>query len=385
MAAFCIKPLEVWPVSPRTRAQTNSDVSGSMTRKTLHLHIGNYKTGTSAIQLMMQQNRRALKRAGHDYCAIMNKNNKHSRLAFSLLREAGVRSLMHGYARDEPPEFFWDSLYDYAMQSRAPNTVASTEEFARLSVYSKTREGLLRMIARAPEGLTIKVVCYLRSPRSQLRSWYNQLVKMKVKTPDYNTAVESFIEPIHFDYQCLLAPWVRAVTKENMIVRLYDENAEDRSLIFRSFLDAIGADDLALDRLKLPEGDPNPRVNDDVLEIIRMMQNAGIRQDVVNWTAKRVEALINKRNAQKTNVHRSFSDVRSRAESGLTYARDLGAPTFEQPLTETLPEQEPSEAPDTAFATEMLLSEIDVLRTRMLERSQELHDRLSALEERLKK
>ena len=58
--------------------------------KTLFLHIGHYKTGTTALQIFLERNAKLLAASGFEYPNFWTHNSKHSAFAFSILRAAGV-------------------------------------------------------------------------------------------------------------------------------------------------------------------------------------------------------------------------------------------------------------------------------------------------------
>ena len=104
-----------------------------MTR-TLLLHIGHYKTGTTAIQTFCQQNRVHLQNAGLNYAQTHLKNAKHSALAFAI-GPAGADTLMHGYKKPESPREIWGRLLEEVRRAPQPTTLVSSEELMRIAEF----------------------------------------------------------------------------------------------------------------------------------------------------------------------------------------------------------------------------------------------------------
>ena len=80
-------------------------------QKTLYIHIGHYKTGTTALQVFASRHQAMLAEThGLDYPSVRIHNAKHSGYAFALYKAAGVETLMHGYSDPTPPEPIWAEL-----------------------------------------------------------------------------------------------------------------------------------------------------------------------------------------------------------------------------------------------------------------------------------
>ena len=239
----------------------------------LILHIGHYKTGTTALQVFCARNEARLRAAGIDYPALHRHNAKHSALAFALLQAAGASTLMHGYANQAPPEALWQALCDHVRKSPAQAVLVSSEEFMRLAVFPAAEAQLSGILARHAAGIEVEVIAYLRAPQAHLRSWYNQLIKMGQPVPGYLTALRDTVEPIHLDYGFALAPWRRLLGDGRVILRPYRAPAEGGGSIQDDFFRALG---LTLpDQVVHPEADPNPRLDERIAELVRVMQNAG--------------------------------------------------------------------------------------------------------------
>ena len=238
-------------------------------KKRLYIHVGHYKTGTSALQFLMDLNRAPLAEMGVNYLEFGCHNSKHSRFAFSILREAGVETLMHGYANPASSAELWRDLFAAVRSSKQATCVISSEEFMRIGCFPDAH-AQLRTLAAEAHDIDVRVIVYLRPPDSHLRSWYNQLVKMGQPVPAFNQAVCEVIEPVHYNYAQALAPWSDVFGPDAMIVRPYKSEWRGGTGLYSDFLSIF---DLPLDteKLRLPKKDPNPRLQDQVTDLVRLM------------------------------------------------------------------------------------------------------------------
>ena len=353
--------------------------------KTLYLHIGHFKTGTTALQALLSNNPEFL--ANHDlaYGAQRRHLGKHSIYAFALYKAAGVTRLMHGYDNPVAPETLWQELFAETRTSPSGWMIVSSEEFARLGNVPEAAERLKSIVTTYAQDLQIRVIAYLRPPASHLRSWYNQLVKMGVRVPDFNTAVTQVIEPVHYDYALALKPWAEIFGPEALILRSYDEASRHDDSLYRDFLSLFGVE-LPDDGVSLPLIDPNTRMDDSTLELVRMMQNAGIPKDVIDWTVIRSQKFNERQQEDAGAPAGDFAQVRSQAVAGLENLQALipgAGPDLVGTLGADLPRPEPETDRQIWHMTGMLLNELHALRQRMTKENAGLHDRLHRLEQHL--
>ncbi|TGD72484.1 hypothetical protein E4634_13195 [Mangrovimicrobium sediminis] len=151
-----------------------------MSSRTIFLHVGNFKTGTSALQQFCSTQRDTLLRAGLDYPDVARPGNlpvSHGKLPLSLYTRYGQR----------PPDWYADSddYVDVAAalrraleQSQAPAALVSSEEFYRVPGFpEEAREGIGRDLQALFAGYRVRVIMYVRAPLSFAISWYNEINK----------------------------------------------------------------------------------------------------------------------------------------------------------------------------------------------------------------
>lgn len=242
--------------------------------KKLFIHIGHYKTGTTAIQTFLGSNKSSLADNGINYCSTNFVNSKHSQLAFSLLKSLGVEKQLYGYNSDLSPQSMWSELSKEITLSPHETNIISSEEFIRLGGVQGS-EQLLDDIKNIlnQAGIEVSIIVYFRNQRDHLKSWYNQLIKMNFDTAPLDHMIRG-IEPIHYNYKLAIEPWLRVFSKDKVFVRPYPSSSLGKQYIIKDFLSIIEPN-IAFDGFKFSDSDPNPRVEPRILEMLRIISNQG--------------------------------------------------------------------------------------------------------------
>ena len=349
--------------------------------QTIYLHIGHYKTGTSALQEAMSLNAKALSRKGLHYLNVLKVHNKHSSLAFSLLQAAGVTELMHGYASKATPQEIWGELFDEARRSGAKGVLASTEEFMRIGAHPVARDVLREVIAPVRAEFDFRIIVYLRPPLSHLQSWYNQLVKMnKGPVPSFHAAVCDLMEPVHYDYAQALAPWIDIFGADALIVRPYTDDLRAKGALFADFLSIF---DLT-PGLWIRDKDrvANPRLDDDKVEVVRILQAAGASQEYIAYAEGRLGRL---RADTKRGSGNNLGAVVRRARNGLDAIASLPGNSINMAsFADHMPSPDSDTyAEDITALTDVLIfliADLRTLRTNLHKNHVDLLRRVIALE-----
>ncbi|MBT8408708.1 MAG: sulfotransferase family protein [Alphaproteobacteria bacterium] len=353
--------------------------------KTLYLHIGHYKTGTTALQVFMNRRapiigRSALARAGIRYPETERNHCKHSVYAFSVLRAAGVTRQMYGYDRPDAPDKLWKALFDETQAAKEPITLVSSEEFMRIAEFPEAQRILSEIIAGRPQGLDIKVIAYVREPGPHVASWHNQLIKMNFPVPDLETALRHDIERIHYDYAFAFRPWIEMLGAENVTIRRYVRDRDNPAALHQDFFKAFGVD-LAAD--EVPEdNDPNPRMDDRLTELVRVLQNTGLPHGTREAIRRRAKAYLAAQDAVVPPDGPDLDTVRQRAGDGLNWlAQNAGCGAFAADLAQKLPEAPEEEDGANTLLLGFVYSELIQLRQRLNKLDVEaIDERLARLE-----
>lgn len=205
--------------------------------KTLYLHIGHYKTGTSALQEYLSNNAQQLRKQGYLYpAAARPKRNKtnHGHLSLTVARD-------HGFV---PPAWYGEDISaDDAYAAfrnevdRAPEDriIVSSEEFVQLALLPEPKKALDDLKGRL-SGFDVQVVLYVREPLSLLKSWYNQVNKGPVGTRNFPTFFMN-LKPQFLAQEAIWRRFAQAFGEENVTVLTYKKTGADH---VREFLGALG-------------------------------------------------------------------------------------------------------------------------------------------------
>lgn len=350
---------------------------GSMT-KTLHIHIGHFKTGTTALQVFFKRNAENFAREGLLYPDYLERNCKHSMLAFTLYHAVGVKTLMHGYNRPESPSEMWQGLFDTVLNAPQPAALISSEEFMRLGAHPEAEE-LLRQLVRSVRGIDFRIIAYLRAPRAHTRSWYNQLVKMRIPVGDFNTTLCHGMENVHLDYAAAIRPWVNVFGAHRVYVRPFEDRLREGTAIFDDFLRTIGHRMPA--GADIPQSDPNPRLDDDLLEIIRHFNNADYPKGMIRQGIERAQQYFASDEGRRTAQSADFEALSRTSRAGLEGLRGLPRNGVDiQRFLAELPEPEDEFSQAQTRQIGFLLNELMLLHSNMRKTLPELEARIEALE-----
>ncbi len=214
--------------------------------KTIYLHIGYNKTGTTAIQSSFYLNRKNLKEAGllyPDLCRGKRKSPAHHSLAESLLYQIGkplpkfVKTKIYSKL---PKGYYWQLLHKELTETDCDTFFISSEAFSRLR---GSRE-MMEFVKNQFTGFEIKILVYLRSQVEYFESAYNQAVKRNYETRTLDEMMKSGW--FSMDYFDEMEQWAAVFGAENMMVRIYDRNRFPNRSIVGDVLTVFGLPDLML-------------------------------------------------------------------------------------------------------------------------------------------
>lgn len=204
----------------------------------LYLHIGTPKTGTSAIQAMLRENSKVLKKQG---CIFPNFHLSYSELLPHSARNA--HWLVHKECHSEAADQCFDQLKEYAQKYE--KIILSDESLWYQTIWHD--EDLEYIRGRLDEiGLTVKVIVYFRPQTDLLYSLWGQFVKaepqMGLTFDEYAASLSKNQKNKRFNYLGGLEHLEHFCDKEDIIVRVYDSKKvqEDTHYYLNNFLEAVG-------------------------------------------------------------------------------------------------------------------------------------------------
>jgi hypothetical protein len=246
-------------------------------QKTLYIHIGAHKTGTSAIQRFLSTNREILKGNGYLYPG-------HDIAHHDMAEEFRTLSLPQIINN---PKRATHTYFDEIDNSNLNKFIVSSEVFERSGHFVDHLKNFLM------NKYQVKIIFYIRRQDDKIESIYNASVKNPQARSDIpfsefisnqseisqhgrfclSRCCKKFGE---LDYYSVLHPWSQAFGKENIIVRCYEKEQLPKD-IFHDFLGTVG---LNLDtRYRIPEEKVNMSLNWDLIDIIRIC-NTRFRDDL---------------------------------------------------------------------------------------------------------
>jgi hypothetical protein len=228
--------------------------------KQVFTHIGQHKTGSSALQEFFHLNRKTLLQQGLLYPRTGRvdiqgaPHTRHMKLSLQPLVDP---SLIPDLVRE-------------INESGAQRVVISGEGFCRASARPQLRHGV-EHLAKALERFDARIVVYLRPQEELVQSLYNWRIKFGVETRTFQDYLHAHLRdnPEYFHYDSLLEPFEAVFGPERIIVRIYDKNSFMEGSLFKDFFHAIGAE--WRDGYKVPPPDVNGGVPPKTLEVMRRL------------------------------------------------------------------------------------------------------------------
>lgn len=206
--------------------------------KTLYIHIGHYKTGTSAIQKYCAENVELLGDNGYYYSPIARAGGEtvnHGGLSLSLAGKYGFVAPAWYNGTMDVEEVYRDFLED-AKQTDLPNIVISSEEFLQLGLCDDSMGAVTELKDRLAE-FDVKIVQFIREPMALLESWYNEVNKGAFGTRNFPMFFKS-LNPDFLGQYKIYQSFSEVFGSANMIVKTYHKGGMDH---IREFLCAIGS------------------------------------------------------------------------------------------------------------------------------------------------
>lgn len=240
-----------------------------MSDKTIHLHIGIAKTGSTSIQEFLHNNRKQLAEKGYFfpisptgfvlshfrlqvYAQDTNRISTHKRI-YGLYNESQVLAF-NANTRN--------TFLKEVQSSPLNQLIISCESFTEFLVYPHELTKLKDLLSEVTDD--IRIIIYLRRQDKLLASRTSQSIKNGEPevniygTPndflesinrnlwrgyDYNSTQSEFDDPIMLDrynYENLLSVWAKVFGPQNINVRIFNRQAMVGQNLITDFLDTIG-------------------------------------------------------------------------------------------------------------------------------------------------
>lgn len=201
-----------------------------MKRRVVALHVGQPKTGTTAIQKWLASNESVFEEAGWRYMRTARSTRggwNHRGLHISVI------------ARESDPDWRpWDEMRD-AIKAEigewgGEGCVVSQESIAQLSASRKARV----VSAFQLDDTALRVIVYIRNLAEQLDSRYRQMVKATDLTKDFETWLDPEIRLDVLSHMATFSSLLRS--RDSLIVRTYSRSRFKNSSILVDFVESVG-------------------------------------------------------------------------------------------------------------------------------------------------
>jgi hypothetical protein len=222
-------------------------------KKTLIIHIGQGKTGSSAIQAFLAMNCLLLKSKGFYYPEPQefsqpyqtSSGNRH--VLYDRLNERFIKS------REDIEELFKED----------EKVIFSGEFFTEFLSIEKNIKDLLDLT----KGINLKFIVYLRRQNEFVSSLYNQRVKNHDK-------IDSIEKMTILNVSKIILNLLNYVDKSSIIVRPYEKGQFYGGDIYQDFLSCIGLE--MTEDYVLPDKIVNPSLNYEALEYRKLANKTGL-------------------------------------------------------------------------------------------------------------
>lgn len=242
--------------------------------KDLILHIGATKTGSSAIQRFLWENRSTLEAFGICYPDVGIASSAHHLLAAAIHPSAWK---MHAgaFAGKDRGTYFRELVY--RLQQIAATTPANTIFVSSEYLWGRFGQLFFSEIEILFRTFNVRLLCYIRRQDEWLESTYVQ----SVKSGDGRTFSEWLLANLDREagfchYDAILGQWEQIIPTERIHVRLYEPFKENYDSV-SDVLDYLAIADRQAFIFSSEKANPSPMALD--TEIIRLINRSNLPAD----------------------------------------------------------------------------------------------------------
>lgn len=233
--------------------------------RTVYLHLGIHKTGTTAIQNVCMANHDKLKRAG----ILFPRSGFIRQAAVDATDTPGHRGLLRFLKEPSKTPLHPAGLHLLGeIEASRCNRIVISSEVLSAPHNSDAVNGVSWL---RKQGFHVKIIVYLRRQDSWLDSFYRERLKWNGAAYPETRSIEEFwlAEGDNWlNYRERIGLWRDAVGAENAVIRSYEDVQEGRGVVV-DFLDVIGVDDALLDVLQSREAVHNLSLPPSAVDLLR--------------------------------------------------------------------------------------------------------------------
>lgn len=211
--------------------------------KTIYLHIGTPKTGTTAIQNFCNDNQNILNRNGYCYPEFPYQYTNVGRLrnAHFLFGRIFNQDKTRNYLREE--EIFREGFEQIYKTFESYNNIILSDEGLWNCGFREDNNAWEKIKKELDKGqFEIKVIVYLRLQDAFLYSWWNQRIKEGLRRESQLTweRMTEELPVVQLDYYDMLERISAYIGRDNIIVRRFEKDRFAGGTLYTDFVDAVG-------------------------------------------------------------------------------------------------------------------------------------------------
>ncbi len=246
--------------------------------KTIYLHIGTFKTGTSSIQKYLKENISWFKE--HGILIPDTQLIAHHPLPLSLIRDySEFRAAWPAFEGDSTA--IWQATFDEIASSPLNSVIISSETFCDLvNEHARdAKDDFKRVLKHYFQDYNVKVICYLRPLIAYSVSMYKEAIKAGGITNLYSEEISNFLQmrSIHLFPSQYLDFYSELFGKENLIIKKYDRNTLINKNILDDFLDIF-----KLTPRAATDEESNLSIPDHCVDLVRTLNFAQLNDEAFN-------------------------------------------------------------------------------------------------------
>lgn len=208
------------------------------------IHIGTEKTGTTAIQAFLYENRTKLRHHGIYITDSFGIPNNRYIPAYFCQQEDDFNLIYGLKTQNDKDNFFQDFDANFEEEMEAANgchtLLLSSEHFHSRLRTRKEIKNLKKFLKKHFKD--IQILCYFREQSDMIISQYSTGLKGR-ESRDFASFAEEFgPETYHFNFLKIAENWSSVFGVNNCVFRIYDSSILKSNDIRIDFLDAVGID-----------------------------------------------------------------------------------------------------------------------------------------------
>ena len=260
--------------------------------KTIYLHIGMPKAGSTSLQLFCFHNSEKLKEKGVLYPSVGSSNPKtngrfinYRQIIFDV-----YRAELEEKSKEAYNSFFEEQFLPVIEGSECPKIVLSEEGIWKNNVSPEICDVMLE------HGFNVKVIAYIRRPVEYLASYWQEHLKPFHFDLGFNCTLNECLENIPANYE-ILEKYIEKLGKENVIIRPFEVSQWKNNDLYEDFLSVLGINKLEEPDIKRVNESP---FNRDAAEFMQMLRTAKMSQkQFTHYIYEYAKSLVPKKETAK--------------------------------------------------------------------------------------